>query len=626
MAKKQVNVDLFGQPVGIDALKKIYIEDISNKPKFKKHLDELNCTFTLEELRPFVSLIRSVFHGCICYDKDTKTAIRCMNDLEHLRLKKDFLIVAANILYSKTNFSYLYDSLDDKTHRMIEYLFFKGYSSADDLNADTGFEWVYKQETRYRYTEYRMAQIPEASLIETFGYSGWSFNRSYSYTLRDMFWRIFSVQVMPNTYAKQLSSEGMEKLPSTEVPLKVYNNEGMMCDFIPVLQQIAKHEKIDYGVKKMSVATVKKIAKKIAFMDFFDKPVLKEQATLASSLAIPMLLLCLSHEKESVVEYWTFLRDMFQNASKRYVLFDMLGHLKGLRRDFVIDNMRYDAFENILISVLSGIHSHRWYSVDDLLIRMFAQPEATKGVMFPLSPNAIDRYDITVANEVTMKPYHVEEYITRPLLYGYLALCAGCGLIEVACQQSDAYRVTPYEVIKYVRLTPLGEYVFGVTDTYKSAEIHTSYEYFDVDTDRLIIRTIDIDGKNPYEGLLSGFAERISKQRYRVTPATFLTGSTGISDIIAKTKYFEDNICKEPSAVWNDFFRQMEKRCNPLQYTSEPYSVYRVSSENKELLQLFVSDNYLRKHSLRAENYTILIETRFLQKVMEKLRAYGYIL
>lgn len=609
--------------------KPLLIEDHTTSKTGKQMQAALNATFTLDELRPFADHLRKTLNDYkFCYKDNPDVSFTTMNTLwGGMKLKMDFLIVIGCIFASKHNFLTYYNLLDQDAKNMLEYLFLHIYSSPKQLNEATGIEWVVKSDERFSYRPKYEKCSRSATCLFHVGRATWGYYYADtpSCMISKTIWKLYAQYVFPHVHEKDLKCDGLKTLPKNgDTEYVTYNNESQIANYLTIIKQLLKQKKVDVGVKKMTLAEVKRVAKMLSFQEFLEKPALKTQASLAAVLGVPILATFISADT-NVVEYWETLRVVFRRNSMRYVLFDMLGHLKGLRRDFILDNANYDGFDTLLQQVISNLKPKRWYTPDDIMLRMYAIPDVMEEHIRVVSADMIEKYDVTAADVAKLRAEHIHDYVQRPLLYGYLALYASCGLLEIAYDHKGLYHISPYDIIEYVRLTPLGEYVFGITQRYQSSEVHQPLEYFSADSDRLIIRALTIDDKNPYEAILTDFASPIGASRYIVNPSSFLRGCSTLDDVLKKEQSFMTNVCAEPSAVWKEFFNTMKQRCYPLLPTQEQYTVRRIDPSNKELMQIFMVDAYIRKHTLRGENHTVLIESRYLTKVIERLRTYGYL-
>lgn len=96
--------------------------------------------------------------------------------------------------------------------------------------------------------------------------------------------------------------------------------------------------------------------------------------------------------------------------------------------------------------------------------------------------------------------------------------------------------------------------------------------------------------------------------------------------ITNKINLFRDYICKEPPANWEQFFKELENRCKPMKAPQKKYTLLQIPAGNKELQRIILTDPTIRKYTLKAEGFILLVESNNKGKVVEALKKYGYLL
>lgn len=215
--------------------------------------------------------------------------------------------------------------------------------------------------------------------------------------------------------------------------------------------------------------------------------------------------------------------------------------------------------------------------------------------------------------------------MTYPYLKAALFMMAAFGFVEIAYKEKpDEGATSYYDTLAYVRLTNLGLYALGIKRKYvrtKEAEIH----YFELDTERLIIKSL-VDN-NPYESLLGNMATAISKKMYKVSYESFLNGCEKLQDINSKIDFFKEYISSQDLPDnWAQFFKDIKKRCKPMKAPKKKYSLLQIPTDDKELQHIILTDPTIRKYTLKAEGFILLVETIYKSKVEEVLKKYGYLI
>ena len=149
-------------------------------------------------------------------------------------------------------------------------------------------------------------------------------------------------------------------------------------------------------------------------------------------------------------------------------------------------------------------------------------------------------------------------------------------------------------------------------------------KYFELDEESLIVKSLA--EVNPYESILTSMGKAISKKMYKLSYETFLDGCASKSDITNKIQLFHDYICPNPPVNWEQFFKDMEDKCKLMKAPQKKYSLLQIPSDRKDLQRILLSDPEIRKYSIKAEGYILLVETNNKNKVVEALKKYGYLL
>ncbi|MCI0534650.1 MAG: hypothetical protein L0Z50_05425, partial [Verrucomicrobiales bacterium] len=221
------------------------------------------------------------------------------------------------------------------------------------------------------------------------------------------------------------------------------------------------------------------------------------------------------------------------------------------------------------------------------------------------------------------------ELVAEPLLKGYAFLLAAFGMAEIAYappNQTTYHRprknyLTPYDGLRLVRLTPLGEFVFGRRDTFEVAGGPPSRAAVTLDEARLLATCRNADKLT--ELTLGQFMEKVATARYRMTPKSLLGGCACRDDIEERIRLFRRVVAAAPPAIWEDFFARTLARIAPLNL--EPDFVVLKVSADEEIRRLLVSDPILREIILRVEGLRIAVRRGDVKKLAKRLEQFGYL-
>ena len=283
----------------------------------------------------------------------------------------------------------------------------------------------------------------------------------------------------------------------------------------------------------------------------------------------------------------------------------------------------------------------RWVSIRDIYLKVYGIENGENTSRFTtlvFHPND-EQSNTQMTNEYTgnfiaANSYAMEFGFTGLQMFAFLM--ASIGVAEIAINEgaSDATALefagrlarpdlSPFDSLEYVRLTPLGRYVLGVTDDYEAPE-QEHIAYFQLDPDRLIIRSLV--EPNPYAQLLKDTSISISKNRFETSALSFLANCHTKADVEGKIKIFRQFISDELPPLWQQFFKALLQHCHPLKEDKTSYKRYTLDPENRDLIQLVTTDPVLRQLVIRAEGYRIMVKNDDLKKFETQLKKHGYLL
>ena len=240
-------------------------------------------------------------------------------------------------------------------------------------------------------------------------------------------------------------------------------------------------------------------------------------------------------------------------------------------------------------------------------------------------------YELKVENQRWTDSVYIDnslyhQAVQLPIIRGSLFLFAAFGLLDIAYDTPDTEELgktaySPYDELKYVRLNELGAYVLGLKKDYElSVEITQSTIVLSTDSLTIIIPEKDLTGSL----ILEPYAARISPNRYRTDFSYFLKGVKTKTDLNNKIVLFKQAINVELPQNWEQFFKEMRQKINPLNKISN-ITVFEIPTDNPTLLNLIAKDDKLKKLCLKAENYHVLVTKKNMPKFKSRLQEFGYL-
>jgi hypothetical protein len=317
----------------------------------------------------------------------------------------------------------------------------------------------------------------------------------------------------------------------------------------------------------------------------------------------------------------------------------LLFHLKGIHhlQNTYYEHTLMNCEQTVRISLrnlLRALQPGLWYSISKLLVycryrevdldivdRSIAARYLSVDIRYE-EGNRFGRYRTA---EITASIY--QEALLFPFFKGFMFLMAAFGLVDIAynypknerIQKKEMEYLSAFDALQYVRLTPLGAYVTGLTKDYAFKGEMESANIV-LDEKRLLI---NLDGKDRLKAIALGqFADKISQNCYKVTSGSFLKNCLTQKDIEGKVRLFKKQISAKPPRIWEVFLNDILDKIDPL--IPEPdLSVFRLK-EYPELIELMARDEVLQKYILKAEDHHVLIAAKNLYKVKKRLETFGY--
>lgn len=423
-----------------------------------------------------------------------------------------------------------------------------------------------------------------------------------------------------------------EKQPEEEGLIVKDSSEKEFLEQLPILKSLTEQGILqvkDNGKVLLSVR--KKVVQQAGIKEYFPDSHYTDQAYYRSSLVLMAVGDYFTSNKKiaSVDKPEKLCKHILANVKRHSSLFaNMMPHLSSIKQDMLWDVS--ERLNSLFDGVVKLIQSkYGWISIDKIVrgLLAFNFPNAYYTIFsaYQLSYIRIFR-NKKLNKEILLTDLHEQVYV--PYIKSILFLLNALGLADVAYMPSlngVDKDVSYVDRLRYVRLTPLGAYVTGLTNAYTPPQVETK-KYFELDDKMLILKSLSDD--NPFEGLVSDVAQPIGKGRFIVTPESFLKSCKTDKDMDSKMELFKEFVSdSELPVVWTEFFQTMKAKCKPLKPVDiEEYKLYSVSPDNKELLHLLATDTVLRKYIFRVEGYMLLIPKKEHTKVVNRLKTFGYLL
>lgn len=408
-----------------------------------------------------------------------------------------------------------------------------------------------------------------------------------------------------------------------------FADEALIFSELPIMLAYIQQGKLsvnDYG--KAVVGSLNKMRKYCGIREFYEGSTDKNLATLRTRLLAELLLPMVRKELDRYTDPAAFLKKIFEVYRKNPLTNSaLLFHLKGLNR--VSDET---LVTGTLFGLLRELPPLVWVSAEnglkyalyrDLNLRIFQSYDATNYVYL--------EYDGQYGKyKQTADFAHYQRFIMEPLVRGGFFLFASFGLVDIAYDLPahpgavtfNREYLSVFDGLRYIRLTGLGAYVCGLSPHF--AAPNTQDQNVLLDEDNLFI---SYRGDNRS---LQSVLEKIGKRAggnenlYKVDYETLLGDCSTEKEIESKVNLFKQLLSNNPPRLWKDFFATLQRRSYRLNSQEEEYKVFQLP-EDKELIRMFASDDFLKKHVVKAEMYYVLIPKGNISKVKSYLKKFGFL-
>jgi len=181
--------------------------------------------------------------------------------------------------------------------------------------------------------------------------------------------------------------------------------------------------------------------------------------------------------------------------------------------------------------------------------------------------------------------------------------------------------ISVWDSLKYIRLTELGKYIFGMSHTYTPKKIVVKKaKELKFDEFKPII-TVD-ENASIAIAKLEPFTDKLDNNRYILSHSKIFKECKNIKHLKLKIDSFYNQIEKNPPKVFVDFFENIIKDSN--QMSRNLKQVVIELKENKRLLNLFMNNRKLQELFIKAEGYRIIVLKQDIPKVTKIVKDNGF--
>jgi len=292
-----------------------------------------------------------------------------------------------------------------------------------------------------------------------------------------------------------------------------------------------------------------------------------------------------------------------------------------------------DTFHKILLEVAKD---GRRFDADKLAehIKVTAKRFAFSGSEFEKTLKI--RASLLEVDGITYSCEHYEDFrvygilrfplLVKPLFKAYCYIFAALGLLEITfktpplavTKASKPLPISPYDSLKTIRITKLGLWCLGLTSERPPLP---RQEYQAIADKELLLVTVQGNSleRTVY---LDRIGIKLGEDRWRVSPASFISGCESKRHIEDRVARFKKLIDPAPAPHWLELFDKVLSRAGLFGHYRHDVLVYNLG-ENRKIVEELLRDPELRSIAFRAEGGMLIVPARNQKKFLALLNEHG---
>ena len=405
-----------------------------------------------------------------------------------------------------------------------------------------------------------------------------------------------------------------------------YTNENEIFNFISVISEMLKNNLVEFGKtgEKPLAKSINILKTSSGVNEFYSEKKL-------DSFASDMLTRSFSYyywaskkfqssELESLKD---FVTEKFEDKFYFFITRILASHLKKVRYDHHYSKEL--GLFNILKTIILDLPQESWVAIENIL-----KYSKYRALEFHLEyKSKTDNYTFDVDDGYYNCESSYSLLFFEPVLKGAFFYLASLGLLEIKYDEpkSDSTirakgkeYISVWDGLKYIKLTELGKYIFGLSKKYEQKTIKKITTKLKFDEYKPII-TIDSQDTIT-QAKLEPFTDKYDANRYILSYTKIFRDCKSKKVLDIKIDNFYKQIEPNPPQVFKDFFEQIKLDSNMLK--RDLTQVVIKLKNNKKLLNLFLKNKKLQEMIIKAEGYRIIVSKNDIPKLTKIVKDNGF--
>lgn len=431
----------------------------------------------------------------------------------------------------------------------------------------------------------------------------------------------------------------IELLPITDAETLrsyfTYSNEENIFDFINAISDMLKNNLVEFGKtnEKPLSKTLTMLKNTTQIKEFYED---KKLSTFASDMLTRSFSYYYWKVKDSKSKEIDVLKDFvnmqFADKMDFFITRIFLSHLKKVRYDSWYT--RQSSLFLTLKLIISEVPKDAWIDMNNIIkfckyrdIRIdIEQSRKTEG--YYLEGEIIGDTKIEEARFYA-DDIHYNTLFLEPILKASFFYLGALGLFELKYDEPySPYRVRakgkPYisswDSLEFVKLSKLGEHIFGFSDSYEQKAITKKATTLKFDEYKPIII---VDEKDTLSlAKLDSYCDKYDKNRYILSYSKIFKDCKSSKALELKIEHFYKNIESHPPKVFKNFFDEIKRNSNLLKRDLKQVVIE--LDKNEKLLNLFMQNNKLQELVIKAQGFRVLVLKENIPKLTKLVKEHGF--
>lgn len=593
-------------------------------------------TFTKAGLMPYYTMGKQLFlkNEELVLKEGVDSALGALISSKKALAKNQVAEIAALCFASPALFDAFLALLSGKAGQVFEALVWETEMTAAQIEQVLGIEVLDEKITTYPNRSYvhKELKLKEEFSLFYIGSRGYYGGRGS----RDSFVLSLPMAVRQAVYQYYELPDEAKLQPVKDIAPTRYRylsgEENILLELPRVLTYYKQGQISATKKDRPAFPTLGKMGKKLSLKEFFPDASGRKLTTLRTFLLASTVLNI--PKKETEKEPVEIIKGLFNKKAEQPIELPpmLLPDLKGMGH---MDSYSFTDENDKLFQLLKQLPKGEWVASEHLLgfvkysftvFRPISTYNAQDKLYYEYESTEEDAYNYNNRHHIS-NGYLYDRAIAQSFVLGGFFYYAALGLCDLAYDAPDLENLgrtcySSWDGLRYVRRTPLGDYVCGRSKTYDASSLVRDYQ-LTLSPDALLIMTEEEDSASA--AILEPYTEQIGANRFRTDSSIFLKNIRSKQELQAKIQLFKQVINQELPPNWARFFQELLYKINPFEPVGK-VEILKIPADNKELIRLVAQDQVLKDLAIKAEGFLLIVPKDKYAAFKKRLQEFGYLL